>query len=299
VTYSIVARDPDTRELGVGVQTCFFAVGADVPWARAGVGAVATQSFSEGAYGPGCLDLLEGGASAADALADVRRADSLASRRQVGVVDAAGRVAAFTGEHCVDFAGHLVGDGYSVQANMMAGPDVCRAMAGGFEAANGSLGERLLAGLFAAEAAGGDARGRMSAALVVVEGDRAAQPGEGRVIDIRVDHHDRPLDELHGLLRVATAYRGHARAVAALMAGDGDGALAQLESSLRLLASDENLRFLRACALIVAGRAADGAEEIRGLVAARPSWATVVRSSAAQGLFARSVDLDLEAVLGP
>src|SRR5262245_10035099 len=167
MTYSIVARDEVSGELGVAVQTCMFAVGSAVPWARAGVGAVATQAIGEAAYGPRCLEGLATGATAAEALAAARDIDPLAVMRQVGVVGVDGTAAAATGELCIDHAGHVVGDGFAVQANMMSTPEVWPAMAAAFRGSSGPLAHRLLAALVAGEAAGGDARGRMSAALLV------------------------------------------------------------------------------------------------------------------------------------
>jgi uncharacterized Ntn-hydrolase superfamily protein len=204
VTYSIVARDPHTDVLGVAVQTAMLAVGATVPWVRAGVGAVATQAIAEPAYGPRCLDALEAGASAQAALDQAVAADEAALIRQVGVVAADGSAAAMTGGWCIDHAGHLTGDGFAVQANMMASDEVWHAMAEAFSASAAtavraaparpaddqaglpawSFARRLLGALEAGQAAGGDARGMMSAALVVADGRRGA-PWEGRVADLR------------------------------------------------------------------------------------------------------------------
>src|ERR1700722_16839593 len=158
MTYSIVARDAATGQLGVAAQSCYFALGAVLPWARAGVGAVATQSMVDPAYGPRCLDLLAGGMGVADALAQVRASDTGREVRQVGVVDAAGAVASFTGSSCIDHVGHTEGDGFSAQANMMAGPGVCEAMADAFVSTSGPLAARLVAALVAGEARGGDGR---------------------------------------------------------------------------------------------------------------------------------------------
>src|SRR5262245_20835003 len=200
MTYSIVARDESTGQLGVGVQTCFLAVGSIAPWARPGVGAVATQAFAELAYGPRCLDALEAGRSPADALAEARAADHTPEVRLVGVLAADGGIATMTGERCVDHAGHVAGEGFTAQANMVSSPDVWGAMAAAFEGSAGPLARRLLAALDAGEAAGGDARGRMSAALLVVEGSPPQQPGAGKVVDLRVDRSEDPLGELARLL---------------------------------------------------------------------------------------------------
>src|SRR5262245_44863095 len=158
MTFSIVARDPSTGALGVAVQTCRFAVGKDVPWARAGVGAVATQAIGEPGYGLRCLERMRDGASASEALADAQRADPAPFLRQVGVIGADGTVDAFTGEWCIDHAGHLVGDGYAVQGNMLADPDVVPAMARAYETSTEPFPRRMLRALQAAQVAGGDAR---------------------------------------------------------------------------------------------------------------------------------------------
>jgi uncharacterized Ntn-hydrolase superfamily protein len=214
-TYSIVARDPQTGEVGVAVQSHWFSVGSVVPWARAGVGAVATQSIGEPSYGPGALDLMAAGAAAGEALERLLGADPRSRFRQVAVVDASGRVAVHTGESCIAFAGDRTGDGYGAQANMMAGPEVWPAMARAFEGSEGPLARRMLVALRAAEAAGGDARGRQSAAIVVA-------PAEGEPwrlsVELRVEDHPEPLDEMERLLDLSDAYR---------LASEGDDLVGQ------------------------------------------------------------------------
>ena len=170
-TYSIVALDPETGELGVAVQSHWFSVGALVPWARAGVGAVATQSLVEPGYGPLGLELMAAGKTASQALDALKVADAHPEIRQVAMVDAEGNVAAHTGDNCIPEAGHRTGENYSVQANLMANDTVPDAMARAFESAEGDLAARLLAALQAAEAAGGDIRGKQSAAILVVSGE--------------------------------------------------------------------------------------------------------------------------------
>jgi uncharacterized Ntn-hydrolase superfamily protein len=209
VTYSIVARDPETGELGVAVQTGTFGVGTGVPWAEAGVGAVATQSFTEHSYGPFGLDLMKAGRTAPEALAGLVASDSKQRFRQVGMVDAQGRSAAHTGDGCIRDCGHLVGDGFTVQANMMARDTVWRAMAAAYEGAAGSLARRLLAALDAAEAEGGDFRGAQSAAILVVKGEPTGFAWKGRVSNLRVDDHVDPLGELRRLLDREEDYRAH------------------------------------------------------------------------------------------
>ena len=228
MTYSIVARDPATGQFGIAVQTGTFGVGRLVPWAIAGVGAVASQAMADPAYGPRCLDAMAAGATAADVLTAARALDPGSAVRQVGVVDAAGGADAFTGEKTIDHAGHRVGDGWTIQANMMANPDVWPAMADAYESASGPFGDRLLATLRAGEAAGGDGRGPMSAAMLIVDGTRQDEPWQGRLIDLRVDHNaDDPIEELDRLYRAALAYQHLGRAVDTLMTGDATGAAAR------------------------------------------------------------------------
>jgi uncharacterized Ntn-hydrolase superfamily protein len=280
VTYSIVARDGDTGQFGVAVQTCWFAVGSIVPWAIAGVGAVATQAMVEVAYGPRCLDRLLDGVDAVTALDDVRRGDEQSAVRQVAVVDATGTVSAHTGAKCIDYAGHHVGDGYSVQANMMASAAVWPAMAEAYETGTGTFAHRLLAVLRAAEGAGGDARGAMSAAVLIVDGERQPHRWEGVLVDIRVDHDDRPLDQIERLLDAADAFDHCDRAEQQLFGGDPVAALAEVDRALALLPGDENARFMRGAALLVSDQPAAGVAELRALIAHRSSWATVIRSFA-------------------
>lgn len=298
MTYSIVARDPQTGQLGVAVQTCMFAVGAIVPWAVAGVGAVATQAMAEPGYGPRCLDALAAGDDAASALATARRADPMDVLRQVGVVDANGRADAFTGDLTIEHTGHVVGDGWTVQANMMASPTVWPAMADAYQSAAGPLGDRLLAALRAGEVQGGDARGHMSAALLIVDGQRQPEPWLGRVVDIRVDHDiDDPIGEVERLYRAALAYQAFNRGVGALTAGNAGQALADTAAGLDQLPGDENLRFLRVGALMAAGQIDNGMDELRGLLAVRPSWATIMRSFADRGFIDAPPGLDVATIL--
>ena len=297
MTYSIVARDAATGQLGVAAQSCYFALGSVLPWARAGVGAVATQSMVDPGYGPSCLDLLADGVAAADALARVREADEGRDVRQVGLVSAAGEVASFTGSFCIDHVGHAAGDGYSAQANMMAGDGVCEAMAAAFETTTSSLATRLLAALVAAESRGGDARGQMSAALIVVEGTRHEHPWQGVLTDVRVDHHQDPLGELARLVRVAEAYHLCDVAEEALVRGDATGALAGSEAGLALLPGEGNLLLSYIGALIGVGRIDEASAEVRALVASRPSWEGVLRALIDRGFVPMPEGLTLDILL--
>jgi len=200
MTYSIVARDPETGALGVGVQTHQPAVGAVVPWVQPGAGAVATQSFANIAFGPQALALLANGLSAERALAAIIAADDLPGRRQVAIVDGEGRAAVYTGSGCIPFAGHRIGEGYSVQANMMARDTVPEAMAEMFELTKGPLPVRVLAALEAAEAEGGDIRGRQSAAILVKGNDPLDHHW-----DLRIDNDPEPLAKLRELISIRLA----------------------------------------------------------------------------------------------
>jgi len=280
MTYSIVARDEATGALGIAVQSCMLAVGSSVPWVRAGIGAVATQAMGEAAYGPRCLDAIADGATAGEALVTAQAADRMVALRQVGVVGADGSVAVATGEGCIAHAGDIVGDGFVVQANMMSTPDVWSAMASAFTNSSGPLAHRLLAALVAGEGAGGDARGRMSAALVIVEGGPPTAPGTGTVLDLRADRSEDPIGDLARLLTAGDAYREFHHAVDQMLAGDPNGALTTIDEALAMLPREENMRFLRARALIASGNASAGTAELDSLIAERPTWEVIVRGVA-------------------
>ena len=206
-TYSIVALDQETGQLGVAVQSHWFSVGTVVPWAKAGVGAVATQSIAEPSYGPKGLALMEKGIPANEALHSLLAKDPGENVRQVAMVDAKGNVGVHTGSRCISYASHRTGKNYSVQANIMAKPTVPAAMVQAFESTTGDLAERMLAALDAAEVEGGDLRGRQSAAMLVVSGEPTGDPWADRIVDLEVADHEDPLRELRRLLRISRAYR--------------------------------------------------------------------------------------------
>lgn len=253
-TYSIVARDAKTGELGVAVQSSYFSVGTDVSWAEPGVGAIATQAIVEVAHGPNGLALLASGASAQEALDELLASDPLAALRQVGIVDARGRVAAHTGSACVSACAHVVGDGYSVQGNMLASDAVWQAMVPAFESEGGDLAERLMRVLEAAEREGGDVRGRQSAALLVVSGERTPNPWQGRSFDLHVEDHPRPLAELRRLLTLRRAYALFQRARQTFAGGDLEGALELVTRARELQPNDAQFSFWTGVALANSGR---------------------------------------------
>jgi uncharacterized Ntn-hydrolase superfamily protein len=201
-TFSIVARDPDTGELGIAVQSKFVAVGSVVPWAKAGVGAIATQAWANTRYGPVGLDLLAKGKTAAEVIEMMTKADPRRNQRQVGIVAVDGNASSFTGKGCLAWAGHKTGKHYAVQGNILAGPEVVEAMATAFEQAEGDLAHRMIEALRAGQKAGGDKRGRQSAALLVVRKGWGYSGFNDRYRDLRVDDHSEPIEELARVLAI-------------------------------------------------------------------------------------------------
>lgn len=201
-TFSIVAADLDRKEWGIAVQSKFIAVGAAVPWAEAGVGALATQALANLAYGPEGLALLRKGTSAEDVVKKLTAADPERAHRQLGVVDAKGRAAAFTGEKCMTWAGHVVGEGFTCQGNILVGPDVVQGMARTFESTPGDLADRLLAALAVGQKNGGDRRGQQSASLYIVKPGGSYGGAIDRYIDVRVDDHPAPIEELERVFKI-------------------------------------------------------------------------------------------------
>jgi uncharacterized Ntn-hydrolase superfamily protein len=268
-TYSLVARDPGTGELGVAVQSHWFSVGSIVSWAEPGVGAVATQSIAEPAYGPRLLERLRGGHAPQQALDELLAGDEQARVRQVAVVDANGATAVHTGEGCIPYAGHTEGDGFSTQANMMSGPEVWPAMAEAFTAATDSLPRRLLAALDAGEAAGGDVRGRQSAALVVV-------PAEGeqwrRSVELRVEDHPDPLGELRRLLDLADAYAVASEGDDLVGEGRHDEAADRYRRAAELAPANDELLFWAGLAMVQGGDLGGGVERVRSAIEMHAGW---------------------------
>jgi len=292
-TYSIVARDPDTGEMGVAVQSHWFSVGAIVPWAEAGVGAVATQSFVDPAYGPLGLDFMRMGRSAGDALHELLSADRDAAVRQVGMVDARGRAAAHTGASAIFAAGHQVGEGYATQANLMERPTVWGAMATAYEAASGDLAERMLVALEAAEAEGGDVRGRQSAAMVVVAREATGRPWVDRHFDLRVEDHPAPVSELRRLVQLARAYRKLNEGDDLVTGGALDGAMDAYRQAMALLpdtATNGEAPFWVGVTLAAAGREREAQPFLRRAFAVEQRWSDTILRLPASGLLP-SVDV--------
>lgn len=282
-TYSIVARDAATGELGVAVQSHWFSVGSVVPWAASGVGAVATQSFVEVSYGPQGLAAMREGLPAAQALAQLIAKDSAAAVRQVAFVDSAGRVAAHTGASCIPGAGHLLGEGYSVQANLMLTDDVPQVMAAAFEQSRGPLAERLLATLKAAQDAGGDIRGRQSAALLVVRAEPSEKPWTDRLVDLRVEDHHRPLDELDRLLRLHRAYELMNHGDEALAGGNMAQALADYSAAEAMFPDNDEFVFWHAVTLVTNDRVDEALPLFERAFRKNPNWKLLVPRLASKG----------------
>jgi uncharacterized Ntn-hydrolase superfamily protein len=284
MTYSMVARDPSTGQLGVAVQSHFFSVGSVVSWAEPGVGAVATQSFAEPAYGPRGLELIRSGRSAAGALGELIDEDPGEASRQVAIIDAAGRVAVHTGGSCVPETGHQVGDQVSAQANMMRRDTVWAAMVDAYSASEGDLATRLMAALRAAEAEGGDIRGRQSAAILVVGGRRSERPWEQRLFDLRVEDHPDPLPELQRLVELRRAYDRLNEAEELIVSGDVQRALESYEQATA--AAPDNLEFVfwHGVTLAAAGRIDEARELLDRAYAAGDGWAELLRRLQSVGL---------------
>ena len=283
-TFSIVARDPATGELGVAVQSHWFSVGAIVPWAEAGVGAVATQSFVDPSYGKNGLDLMRAGTSAPDALKELLAKDEGREVRQVAMIDAQGRVNAWTGKNDIQSAGHIVGKNFSVQANLMLNDKIWPAMARAFESTKGDLADRMLAALDAAQAAGGDIRGRQSAAIIVVTGKPTGQPWKDRIFDLRVDDSPQPLQELRRLVKLQRAYNHMNAGDLAVEKKDNEGALREYGAAERLVPDSAEMIYWHAVALVNMGRVDESLPLFRKVFAMDRNWITLTPRLPKSGL---------------
>lgn len=283
-TYSIVARDPDTGELGVAVQSHWFSVGPIVAWAEAGVGAVATQSFVDPSYGKNGLDLMRGGKSAPDTLKELLAKDEGREVRQVAMIDAQGRVDAWTGKNDIQAAGHIIGKNFSVQANLMLNDKVWPAMARAFESAKGDLADRMLAALDAAQAAGGDIRGKQSAALLVVTGKPTGMAWKDRTFDLRVDDSAEPLVELRRLVKLQRAYNHMNAGDLAVEKKDNEGALREYGAAEKLVPDNAEMIYWHAVALVNMGRVDESLPLFRRVFAMDKNWITLTPRLPKSGL---------------
>ena len=282
-TFSIVARDPTTGELGVAVQSHWFSVGGLVTWAEPGVGAVATQSFVEPSYGPNGLALMRGGTSAPDAMAQLIAKDAQSAVRQLGFIDAAGHAASHTGAKCIQFAGSHVGNGFAVQANLMGNDKVVPAMTAAYEGAKGDLADRLLAALDAGQAVGGDIRGCQSAAILVVSGDKSA-PAWQRKLDLRVEDSPDPIVELRRLVVLARAYDHMNQGDAAIEKNDMAGAVTHYGTAAKLVPDNAEMVYWQAVALAGHGQVDAALPLFKKAFAADSAWVELTHRLIAPGI---------------
>jgi len=283
-TFSIVARDAETGQLGVAVQSHWFSVGTSVTWAEAGVGAVATQSFIDPAYGPRGLQLMRSGLTAQQALEALVDVDEGRAVRQVAFVDVAGNVSAHTGASCIESAGHHVGEAYSVQANMMLNDRIVPAMKKAYESAKGDLAERLMLTLEAAQAAGGDIRGRQSAAILIVKSEGTGRTWADRVLELRVEDHTEPLVELRRLLTVRRAFDHMNAGDVAMEEGDLELAMREYGAAAELLPDNVEVQYWAAITLATSGSVDETLPAFREIFAADPNWAELTRRLVKPGI---------------
>lgn len=277
-TFSIVARDAVTGEMAVGVQSHWFSVGTAVSWGEAGVGVVATQSFVNKSYGIKGLDLMKKGRTAPEALKELLAADEGREVRQVAMIDVNGNVNAYTGKNCIDHAGNIVGKNYSVQSNMMLGDKVNEAMSKAFETSEGKpLAERVLMALKAAQASGGDIRGKQSAAILVVAGKSAGQPWNERLIDLRVDDHKAPLDELDRLLRTFRAYEHMDKGDLAIEKNNMTLAMEEYSAAMKMFPENLEMQYWTAITLANNKKVADASKLLRKIYKKDANWRELTR----------------------
>jgi len=295
-TYSIVARDPETGEMGVAVQSHWFSVGTVVAWARSGVGAVATQAMANPSFGPQGLALMEEGKSAWQAVQEVIDADIGREFRQLAMVDAAGGCDAYTGSKCVAAAGHIVGEGFTVQANMMRSDRICPAMAHAFRSSRGPLAEKMLMALEAAEAAGGDIRGSQSACLLVVRGTSTQDASKDKLVDLRVDDSPDPIWELRRLLKIHRAYERMNLGDEELEKGNMALAMEHYSMAESMFPENEEMAYWHAVTLANLGELKTALPIFAKVFLANPDWREMTPRLAPAGLLRVSPD-DLRSIL--
>jgi uncharacterized Ntn-hydrolase superfamily protein len=258
--------------MGVAVQSHWFSVGSDVTWAEAGVGAVATQSFIDPAYGPRGLELMKSGLSAKQALEALVGVDEGRDVRQVAFIDVGGNVAAHTGAGCIEAAGHHIGDGYSVQANMMLNDKVVPAMSRAYESSKGALADRLMAALEAAQTSGGDIRGKQSAAMLIVKAESTGRPWADRVLELRIEDHPEPILELKRLLNVHRGYQHMTAGDVAIEHNDLERAMIEYAEAVKLLPENVEVQYWAAVTLATNGKLEQALPTFRSVFAADPNW---------------------------
>lgn len=284
-TYSIVAIDKERGEMGVAVQSHWFSVGSIVSWAEAGVGAVATQSFVEVSYGPLGLELMRAGKKAPEALKALLHVDAYADVRQVAMVDAQGQVAVHTGKKCIPEAGHIMGEGFTCQANLMLKNTVWKAMAEAYTRTKGELVDRLLAALEAAEAEGGDIRGKQSAAILVVKTRGSGVSWKDRIYDLRVEDSPEPLKEIRRLVLLAKAYAHMNKGDELMTENKIKEALAEYSQAMQMVPDNLEMIFWPAVTMASTGQVEESLPLFKKVFAADPKWAELLRRLPAVGHF--------------
>ena len=284
-TYSIVAKDANTGEMAVGVQSHWFSVGTLVSWGKSGVGVVATQSFVNPSYGPKGIELMENGVSAEEALKNLTDKDEGRDFRQAAMLDVNGSVNAFTGEKCIESAGHFVGENFSVQANMMLNDEVIPAMKKAFQDnSNLPLAERIIKVFEAAESVGGDIRGKQSAALIVVGAEKTSNVWEDKKIDLRVDDNSNPVKEIKRLLKVHRAYEHMNRGDLAIEENDMDKALSEYGKAQVLFPENHEMSFWKAIALLNNGKKEAARPILKKVFKENPNWKKLIYRLPKSGL---------------
>ena len=299
-TFSIVARDPVTGDLGVAVQSHWFSVGSVVTWAEAGVGAIATQAMAEVSYGPLGLDLLRGGKSASQALKALLATDEGSELRQVAMVDANGEIATHTGNRCIKEAGHITGEGFSVQANMMLKDTVWKAMFDAYQTALKNpaidLPERLLLALEAAQNSGGDIRGKQSAAIKIVSAKQTGKPWAGVLMELRVEDHPEPLPELRRLVEIQRAYEFMNKGDEFLGKGEKANAMLAYSNAAKLAPQIVEIPFWNAVTLADNGNMAEALPIFKDVFTREPIWKELLSRLPASGLIKDDAEM-LEKIL--
>jgi uncharacterized Ntn-hydrolase superfamily protein len=271
-TYSIVAKDTKTGEMGIAVQSHWFSVGSVVGWAEAGVGAIATQSLVNVSFGPRGLELLKQGLTAQQVVDSLIASDEGRDVRQLAIVDSKGNVAAYTGKKCISDAGHIVGDNFSVQANLMLNTAVWPAMEKAFKETDGPLAERMIASLEAAQKVGGDIRGQQSASILIVKGKSSGKIWEDRLIDLRVEDHPEPVKELKRLLKVHRAYEHMNNGDLAIEKGDMKTAMEEYSTAEEMFPANEEMKFWHAVTLVNNGRINDALPLFKDVFEKNQNW---------------------------
>lgn len=271
-TYSIVARDPNTGEMGVAVQSHWFSVGSIVSWGEAGVGVIATQSFVNPSFGQRGLEMLKQGMTAQEVVDLLIASDEGRDFRQLAIVDAKGNSAAYTGSKCIPEAGHIVGDNYCVQANLMLSNLVWSEMSKAFESSDGPLAERLIAALEAAQNVGGDIRGQQSAAILVVKAEATGKLWEDRYIDLRVEDHPEPVKEIKRLLKVFRAYEHMNNGDLAVEKNDMKLAMEHYSAAMKMFPENLEMKYWTAVTLVNNGQINEALPMFRDIFSADDNW---------------------------